>query len=398
MKYILVTIMIWLSFVSSYAQQNSATTKADTAMTVMQARSGINLEKTVYVTVGKSVSLHPWSVVSSHASGYSCVSTSLRSVSDKTAMSVTAGSKTQTRYPSINGDGYSKGFYCSYYVKTLKSGSYTVLTHVHCCKREGFMPVTYVDADYFITYHVVISEQPKVESITIPTSLTMKIGDSYQFDPKIYEEGAETTLSWYSDNPTVASVTGEGLVKARSCGQAIITCTASNGVSARCVVDVAPIYVHQIELSAKELELQIGDRANLTAHVLPSEATTKSIQWSSSNENVAFVSDEGMVIGISSGYCNIRATATDGSGVYASCLVHVKDAEVDAIIGTPSKQNELSCKDGCLIIAPQHTGTFKIYDMQGALIKEIEVKQGETFQMHLPTRVYIVNGHKLQVR
>ena len=392
MKHFLFTLALIFAVIT-YDQQIKAQAVGEAASS-QAARSGINLEKTVYTTVGKSVSLHPWSVVSSHSSGYSCVSTSLRNVSDKTAMSVSAGTKTKTRYPSINGDGYSTGFYCSYYVKALKAGSYTVLTHVHCCKRKGFMPVTYVDADYFVTYHVVISEQPKVVSISIPSNLTMKVGDTYQFNPTVYEEGAETTLSWSSSNPFVASVTGAGQVKAQSCGQTIITCTASNGVKAKCIIDVEPIYVSKIELSAKELELEAGERANLTASVLPYEATNKSVKWASSNENIAFVSDDGMVIGISSGYCNVRATSTDGSGVYESCLVHVKDADVNAIAGIPCEQDELSFKDGYLIITPRHTKVFKICNIQGALIKAVKVKQGERFKMHLPAGMYIVNGYK----
>lgn len=395
MKHFLLTLAL-IFVVITYDQQIKAQTVGEAA-SAQAARSGINLEKTVYTTVGKSVSLHPWSVVSSHSSGYSCVSTSLRNVSDKTAMSVSAGSKTKTRYPSINGDGYSTGFYCSYYVKALKSGSYTVLTHVHCCKREGFMPVTYVDADYFVTYHVVISEQPKVVSISIPSNLTMKIGETYQFNPTVYEEGAETTLSWSSSNPSVASVTGTGQVKTNSCGQTTITCTASNGVNAKCIIDVEPIYVSKIELSAKELELETGERVNLTASVLPYEATNKSVKWSSSNENIAFASDEGMVIGISSGYCNIRAMSTDGSGVYESCLVFVKDADVNAIADIPSEQDELSCKDGWMVIVPRHTKVFKIYDIRGTLVKTVDAKQGKRLKIHLPVGMYVVNGHKYYI-
>ena len=66
-------------------------------------------------------------------------------------------------------------------------------------------------------------------SITIPSELTLKIGESYTYSPVIYETGASTTLTWTSSNSSVVSV-NNGTIKALSAGTATIACTASNGV------------------------------------------------------------------------------------------------------------------------------------------------------------------------
>ncbi|SDL27023.1 Leucine rich repeat-containing protein [Sarcina sp. DSM 11001] len=66
-----------------------------------------------------------------------------------------------------------------------------------------------------------------------------------------------------------------------------------------------------------------GDSLQLTATITPSDATVKSIIWTSSNDSVASVSENGWVQGKSAGNATITATAADGSGVTATCTVTV---------------------------------------------------------------------------
>lgn len=284
---------------------------------------GVTIEKTINLTVGGTTTINPWSVVKSNTSGFSCISTKVMSVSDNTALSVSTGSTTKTSYPKLyESTGYSEGFYSTYKVQGLKAGSYTLNAYVYCTKREGYMPTTHVIGDYFVLYHVVVKEAPKVVSISIPNNLSLTVGDSYTFTPVISETGANTTLTWSSSNPSIVSV-NNAQIKALSPGSSVITCTASNGVKAQCVVTVNPIYVTNIKLSKNEIDIEEGSRYNLYTTISPENATSKEVKWISSNENVAYVGTTGTVVGISSGYCNITAKATDGSNKSASCLVHV---------------------------------------------------------------------------
>lgn len=283
----------------------------------------VTIEKTIYLTVGGSTTINPWSVVNSSTSGFSCISTKVMNVSDNTALAVSTSSTTKTRYPTLyQTTGYSDGFYCTYKVQALKAGSYTVNTYVYCTKREGYMPTNYIIGDYFVLYHVVVTEAPKVVSITIPNSLSLTVGESYTFTPIISETGASTTLTWSSSNPSIVSV-NNAQIMALSQGSSVITCTASNGVYAQCVVTVNPIYITNISLNQTDIAIEEGSRYNLYATISPENATNKEIEWISSNENIAFVGTTGTVVGISSGYCNITAKSMDGSNKSASCLVHV---------------------------------------------------------------------------
>ncbi len=164
-----------------------------------------------------------------------------------------------------------------------------------------------------------------VNNITIPQSLSLSIGENYTFSPVITDVGATTTLTWVSSNTNVATVDANGRLTATGVGTTSISCTAHNGVTARCEVTVNPVPVSKISLSESEIEMNVGSRLQFEVTVLPENVTDASVTWSSSNENVALVSESGRVIAVSPGFCQIKAIANDGSGKYASCFIDVVD-------------------------------------------------------------------------
>ena len=274
------------------------------------------IDRDITTYVGKTITLHPWSDASE--TGYTCVSTSCRP-EDPIAFSITKGTKTETTYYDYNRQR-SKGYYYNYYAKALIPGNYIINCPVNMVKHEG---INYYDGFAIVAYHITVKEQPVVISITIPTQLTLKVGDTYTFTPAINEPDATTTLSWSSSNSTVVSVK-DGTIKALKPGLSTITCIATNGVSASCEVEVSPIYIDGISLNTDEIELEEGERFQLVPTITPNNATNQNVIWKSTNEDVVFVSDNGIVIAIKEGYANILVQSTDGSEVSASCLVHVK--------------------------------------------------------------------------
>ncbi|MBE5874930.1 MAG: hypothetical protein E7287_11100 [Lachnospiraceae bacterium] len=73
------------------------------------------------------------------------------------------------------------------------------------------------------------------------------------------------------------------------------------------------------------IKLDIGESKDSGAVVYPEITTAKKVIYSSSDNAVATVSEEGMVLGVADGICYITATATDGSGEYARCQIYVGD-------------------------------------------------------------------------
>ncbi|MEE0984197.1 MAG: Ig-like domain-containing protein [Bacteroidaceae bacterium] len=99
----------------------------------------------------------------------------------------------------------------------------------------------------------------------------------------------------------------------------------ADALKASCVVTVEKkiVSVASITLSQSSATMTEGETLNLTATITPYDATDKSITWSSSNEEVASVDANGNVTAKAEGTATITATANDGSGVKASCVVTV---------------------------------------------------------------------------
>jgi len=127
-------------------------------------------------------------------------------------------------------------------------------------------------------------------------------------------------VTWRSSNTSVATVSG-GVVTAVGGGTATITVTTANGgKTASCTVTVS-VAVSGVTLNKQTASIAIGGKENLSATIAPSNATNKTVTWSSSNPAVATVSG-GAVTGVSAGTATITVTTADG-GKTASCAVTV---------------------------------------------------------------------------
>ena len=91
------------------------------------------------------------------------------------------------------------------------------------------------------------------------------------------------------------------------------------------------VSVSSVVLNYTTLNLRPSDQTQLIATISPSNATDKTITWTSTNPSVASVDSDGNVTALSSGTTVIRAS-TSNSAVFATCLVGV--TEPDLSLGT----------------------------------------------------------------
>ena len=83
------------------------------------------------------------------------------------------------------------------------------------------------------------------------------------------------------------------------------------------------VKAESISLNEHSANLMIGDTLSLTAKVLPENASTKTVVWSSNNPDVASVNDEGLVTALTTGTAIISATTTDGTVLSDSATIVV---------------------------------------------------------------------------
>lgn len=173
-----------------------------------------------------------------------------------------------------------------------------------------------------------------VTQITLSkTASSLSIGNSEILTAVVTPSNATNkTITWNSSNTNVASVNASGQVTAVGKGTAIITATATDGsgVSASCTYTVVKL-VNSITLNKTSSTLRLGQSETLTATVLPTDASNRSVTWSSSNTNVVRVSSTGVVTYVGKGTATVTATAVDGSGIKATCTYTITDDYGDTI-------------------------------------------------------------------
>lgn len=160
------------------------------------------------------------------------------------------------------------------------------------------------------------------------TSLNLFAGGaSQQLNAAVTPSDAtDKSVTWTSSNEKVAAVSKNGLVTPISVGTSTITVKTRDGnFTAQCIVTVNKphIAVTGISLNQSTITLDKNDTYKLTALVSPNNATDKSVTWSSSNDNVATVSDNGLVTAVSAGTAEITAKTNNG-GFISQCNVIVR--------------------------------------------------------------------------
>ncbi|MBR1822578.1 MAG: Ig domain-containing protein, partial [Clostridia bacterium] len=107
-----------------------------------------------------------------------------------------------------------------------------------------------------------------------------------------FDEGRDALLTYSTSNKKIATVNANGLITAKKAGQATITVTTHNGLTAACAVQVY-IQPKKITLNTKKLTMHINDGYQLIATLTKNSVST--ITWSSDNTGVATVDGNGMV-------------------------------------------------------------------------------------------------------
>lgn len=205
----------------------------------------------------------------------------------------------------------------------------------------GTTTVTATTNDGSFTSNCVVSVKSPAQHVSLDkTSLKLLEGESGKLTATVYPlNSTQKTLTWVSDHPDVASVDNEGNVTARKAGTATVTVKVAENVTAVCKVTVIS-RVTGISLSETTVELKPGETHQLTATVLPQNASNVEITWYSDKESVATVSQSGLVTGVGPGETTVHAVTTDG-GKMASCLVKV---------GTPVRGITLSVSSKTLYV------------------------------------------------
>lgn len=117
-----------------------------------------------------------------------------------------------------------------------------------------------------------------------------------------------------------------------------------NGMSIRAVWDDSIVPVTGVTVSPSKSSVEMFKTLQLTATVQPSNASSKDVVWSSSDESVASVSAEGLVMALSTGTATVTATAGGKTSTCTVAVTPMSDSVVD--LGLPSGIKWARCNVG----------------------------------------------------
>ena len=159
-------------------------------------------------------------------------------------------------------------------------------------------------------------------SIVLSASeVTLEKKESVTVSADVLPIDATGEFVWTSADTSVATVDANGKITGKGGGVTTVTLTVGNMSASVRVTVLQP--VTSVTLNMAVLEIEAGETFGLVATVKPTNATNPVVEWTSSDPSVATVDSSGLVTAVDVGTAVVTATATDGSGISASCTVMV---------------------------------------------------------------------------
>ena len=195
------------------------------------------------------------------------------------------------------------------------------------------------DGTFKATCNVTVTDELiSVTGVSIRGSSTVSVGKTIKLTAYIEPTNASNkAVIWKSSNEKVAKVDKFGNVRGLKAGKVKITVTTVDGnITATKNITVKEnkgtdkdvdintgngeqnpnqntiIFVESVEISGGST-VNVKDNLQLTAVINPSNATNKNVKWSSSDNSIATVDNNGLVTGIKDGEATITVTAEDGN-------------------------------------------------------------------------------------
>ena len=179
-------------------------------------------------------------------------------------------------------------------------------------KTSFIMPKNELGKTYeiYATYKPIVPLQFEKESIELNKSerSQLKVNGDYE------------TLTWSSSDSSTVEVDQSGNIHALKSGKATITVKDNSGQTISCVVTVTN-KLKNLTLNEKELNLKGKTDKKLNVTLTPNDADSEKLTWTSSNEDVVKVSEDGTLTTVSCGEAII--TVSSESGLTDSCKVKV---------------------------------------------------------------------------
>ena len=212
-----------------------------------------------------------------------------------------------------------------------------------------------------------------VTGVEIPKTATVGVGKTHKLTATVLPEYAQNkAVTWKSNGESIVEVSADGTLTGKSVGTTTVECTTlDGGFTAVCLVTVV-IPVTSVSVTPRTAQLEAGKTLTLVETVLPEDATDKSVSWSSTDEKVATVDENGLVTAVAGGKCNI-VCKSNSSDVSVSCSVTVTQKVSGVSLETTSAEiyNTQSIKLSAEVIPSTATDKTLLWSTDDAAVATV---------------------------
>lgn len=256
-----------------------------------------------------------------------------------------------------------------------ESALYTVVV-----SYKNFIPTEYtITVNYVKTLtqievnstNTIFNTAQKLSDFTSGISVNLKYHDETSDDSIGYSSFGSNNLTLTLLNPSLVSYSITSLFGTAGTWKIKVESTIFD-VYGTLDITVNAIPVSGISVTGASATVEEESQLQLTASVVPNNATVQTVTWSSNHESIATVNTNGLVTGVSAGEARITATATDGSAVYGYIDITVTakpqqdvfDAEITA--GSNAMACTVDGNDGVKVGTSKAAGSMTIRVGAGA--------------------------------
>ncbi len=154
--------------------------------------------------------------------------------------------------------------------------------------------------------------------------LVLPVRKGIQINTRIQPQSVRNKrVSLHVDHPELVRVQGNNLT-GLAAGETVLTIVSEADETVTLQYRVLVIQpVSRISLTASAKSVAVGDTLSLTPAYQPENATLRQVKWTSGDERIATVDENGNVTGVKRGNVRIVATAADGSNIRTNISVQV---------------------------------------------------------------------------
>ncbi|HWP72604.1 MAG TPA: Ig-like domain-containing protein, partial [Gemmatimonadaceae bacterium] len=179
-----------------------------------------------------------------------------------------------------------------------------------------------------------------IETILVaPPTATVAVGATLSLEAEVRTATGDVIgsqrVAWSSEDVAIAEVSSNGVVTGLKVGTVLIAASA-RGHDAFARVTVNPTPVASVRLSSTHQSLFVGQVTQLTADPLDGSGrllANRPVTWTSSDVDIATVTESGLVTALSPGGTIITATA-EGRSAFAS--ITVAAIPIASVVITPA--------------------------------------------------------------